>query len=478
MSAPSMRIDSVDFYMRNVRTRMPFKYGVAILTSVPILHVVVNATVEGKRTRGVAADILPPKWFDKDPEKEYRDNVEDLLFAARAAARVYSAAARSTRTFFSIWQEGYEGTLAAGDTRQLNHLTAAHGSSLIERALIDACGRGLGRTYFQLIRDNILDLDLGYLHAELADISPAVALANVPLNSIAIRHTVGLADPIYSGDIPAEEVLNDGLPQALEEYIAAQEIAFLKVKVSGDMDTDRERLRAIAALLDQRARGCQITLDGNEQYCDMDAFSMLLDYIDEELPTLWRRILYVEQPLERGVALNSDLRRGIAAAGLRKPLLVDESDGDLDTFARAMDLGYSGISSKACKGLIKAIANAALARTRDEKRYFLTGEDLMNLPVVPLHQDLAHVAALGIRHVERNGHHYVRGLDHLSQRESAECLSQHSDMYAYREELAALAIERGQVAIASLQCPGLGVGPDVDVGSMVPLEDWSFTQLG
>ena len=99
-----MRIDAVDFYMRNVRTRMPFKYGVAILTSVPILHVVVNATVEGKRTRGVAADILPPKWFDKDPEKEYRDNVEDLLFAARAAARVYSAAARSPRTFFSIWQ--------------------------------------------------------------------------------------------------------------------------------------------------------------------------------------------------------------------------------------------------------------------------------------------------------------------------------------------------------------------------------------
>ena len=137
----------------------------------------------------------------------------------------------------------------------LNHLTAAHGSSLIERALIDACGRGLGRTYFQLIRDNILDLDLGYLHAELADISPAVALAAVPLNSIAIRHTVGLADPIYSGDIPAEEVLDDGLPQALEEYIAAQEIAFLKVKVSGDMDADRERLHAIAALLDQRARG-------------------------------------------------------------------------------------------------------------------------------------------------------------------------------------------------------------------------------
>ena len=149
----------------------------------------------------------------------------------------------------------------------------------MERALIDACGRGLGQTYFQLIRDNTLDLNLGCLHAELAGISPASALASAPLTSIAIRHTVGLADPIYREDIPAGEILDDCLPQALEEYISAQGIAFLKVKVSGDMDVDRERLRAIAGLLDQRTRSCQITLDGNEQYCDMDAFSMLFDDI-------------------------------------------------------------------------------------------------------------------------------------------------------------------------------------------------------
>ena len=89
-----------------------------------------------------------------------------------------------------------------------------------------------------------------------------------------------------------------------------------------------------------------------------------------------------------------------------------------------------------------------------------------------------HVAALGIHHVERNGHHYVRGLDHLSERERTACLSQHSDMYAYRDGLAALVIERGQVAIDSLQHPGLGVGLDTDIEAMVPLEDWSFAQLG
>ena len=183
-----------------------------------------------------------------------------------------------------------------------------------------------------------VDLNLGCLHAELAGVSPASALASAPLTSIAIRHTVGLADPIYRGDIPAEEVLDDGLPQALEEYIAAQEIAFLKVKVSGDMDADRERLHAIAALLDQRARGCQITLDGNEQYCDMDAFSMLLDYIDEELPTLWRRILYVEQPLERGERGAHDgrhERRKRGHCAVRQP--ADGGPDQLDDAAEAKD---------------------------------------------------------------------------------------------------------------------------------------------
>ena len=37
--------------------------------------------------------------------------------------------------------------------------------------------------------------------------------------------------------------------------------------------------------------------------------------------------------------------------------------------------------------------------------------------MVSLHQDLAHVAALGIGHVERNGHHYVRGLAHVANKE-------------------------------------------------------------
>ena len=102
----------------------------------------------------------------------------------------------------------------------------------------------------------------------------------------------------------------------------------------------------------------------------------------------------------------------------------------------------------------------------------------MNLPVVPLHQDLTHAAALGISHVERNGHHYVRGLDHLPAPERNACVHSHATLYSEREgTLAALNVQGGQIDVSSLQVPGLGSGPDVDADSMIPLEEWSFASL-
>ncbi len=477
MNTAKIKMGETHFYMRNVRTRMPFKYGVATLTSVPILHLVVSAEIEGKRVEGVAADILPPKWFDKDPAKDYEDNVEDLLFVAKAAVTAYADAGSRARDFFAIWHQGYTATLAAGEDRGLNHLTAAHGSSLVERALIDALGKALNLSYYELLRDNVLALDLGVLHARLRGVSPTLALAQKPLSTVKVRHTVGLADPIHSADIADAERLEDGLPQALEQYIDQQGIHYFKVKVNGDLITDKARIEQIASLLNAQAGDYAVTLDGNEQYRDMDSFFQLLEAIEKEHANFWQRILYVEQPLERGVALDAGLAEGIAAAALKKPLLVDESDGDIDTFARAIELGYTGVSSKACKGLVKAVTNAALANVLDAQRYFLTGEDLMNLPVVPLHQDLTHLAALGVAHAERNGHHYVRGLDHLSAKERQTCLDQHGDMYGQRGELAALDIQAGQLEIGSLQRPGLGVGGDVDTAAMVPLAEWTFSSL-
>jgi hypothetical protein len=482
--AERLTVRDTQFFMRNVRTRMPFRYGVATLTSVPILHIIVQAELaDGTPTQGVAADILPPKWFDKSPEKSYEDNVEDLLFVARAAAQAYTDASKTPGSVFDVWRHGYAATLAAGDGRSLNHLTSSHGSTLLERALIDALGRARGLTYHQMLvaSDNPLGIDLGAVLPALVAAVPAEAVAEVPQRTLAIRHTVGLADPLHDADIVAAERVDDGLPQSLEAYLSTQGLGWLKVKVNGDLSADLDRLRRIAALTDQVAGPGKvaISLDGNEQYGELDSFVELLRHIEEELPAFYGAIRYIEQPLERGVALDSGQASGITAVSRHKPMVIDESDGDLDAFSRAVGLGYRGVSTKNCKGLFKALANAALARrlSKDDEEYFLTGEDLMNLPVVPVHQDLTHVAALGITHAERNGHHYVRGLDHLSARECRRLLAEHPDMYCSAGESGHLQISNGSIDIGSLQRPGLGTGDNIDTSAMRPLDNWTFDSL-
>ena len=99
-------------------------------------------------------------------------------------------------------------------------------------------------------------------------------------------------------------------------------------------------------------------------------------------------------------------------------------------------------------------------------------DNLTNVPVVPLQQDLAAVRALGIPHLERNGHHYVRGLDHCSPREREAAIRLHGDLYQGEEREAFLKIENGRIRVDSLNVPGYGVAFEPDLSSMIPLEEW------
>ncbi|MEE3235321.1 MAG: hypothetical protein VX294_14230 [Candidatus Latescibacterota bacterium] len=470
-----VKIERVDFFMRNVRTRFPFRYGEAELTSVPILHVKMRANVDGNSTEGFSADILPPKWFDKDPIKTYRDNVNDLILSAEIASSQFSKASLIEATPFLLWSRGYNNAITACRSRGLNGLTASHGCSLMERALIDGIGKALGQSYFQLLSEDLLGIDLGMIHSKLGDFNFKEILPKSPLDRIQIRHTVGLSDPLRKDDIVEGGRVNDGLPETLEEYIQLHGLSHFKVKVSGELFADMKRLGEFSDLVNEV--NYTLSLDGNEQFTQMADFIEFTKHIESELPLLWNRISYIEQPLDRSVALNDDFGSDIKRISEQKPLLIDESDDSTDSFLRAIALGYLGISSKSCKGLIKGIANAALVRFQGSCQYFMTGEDLMNLPLVPLHQDLVHLAALGINNVERNGHHYVRGLDHLSLSERQECLRENADLYSDNTDIQGLRIESGAIRVSSLQRPGLGVGDNVDLHSMISLSDWDFNTL-
>jgi Enolase C-terminal domain-like len=470
--------------IRNAHTRMPFRFGVVTMRAAPLLTIA--AEIEdgrGRRATGYAADFLAYRWFDKRPDKSLADNCADLLRAVEVARDLYLEAgteghASPFELWRAIWPEIERRALAFG----FNRLGASFGSSMLERAVIDGVGRLSGRTYFELVRDDDLGVDLGALSPELRRRSVREFLPARPLARLHVRHTVGLLDPITAADVAAP--VADGLPETLEDYLDVDGISHLKVKVGGVQGEDLARLEAIARVLERRARRFRITLDGNEQYRELDGFLALLEAIRAApaLARLWRQILFIEQPLDRVVAMDPGIARALCALGRAKPVIIDEADDRVAAFKDAVALGYRGTSHKNCKGIYKSLHNLALAAVHNARRsraeLFLSAEDLSNLPVVPLQADLASVALLGITHVERNGHHYFRGLGHLSEAEKADALAQHPDLYERRAGEVFVRITDGMLACASLQVPGMGFAAPPDMAALTPVEEWDFASLG
>ena len=471
--------------IRNAHTRMPFRFGVITMRAAPLLTLAAEIEdARGRRATGYAADFLAYRWFDKRPDKSLADNCADLLRTVETAQTLYLEAGKDgPAPPFELWRalhpEVERQALAAG----FNRLGASFGSSMLERAVIDAVGRLAGRSLFELVRDDHLGIDLGAISPELRGRALREFLPVRPLERVAVRHTVGLLDPITAADV--QEPVADGLPETLEDYLERDGIAYLKVKVGGDLDHDLARLNAIAAVLDRHARRVAITLDGNEQYKTPDGFLGLLEAIRAApaLRRFWEQVLFIEQPLDRAVALDPGVAAALAASGLDKPVIIDEADGWVAAFREAIALGYRGVSHKNCKGFYKSLHNLALAAVHNARvgrpELFLSAEDLTTLPVVPLQADLAAVALLGITHVERNGHHYFRGLGHLSEGEKAAALAAHPDLYERRGDEVFLRITDGTLlACGSLQVPGMGFAALPDMAAMTPVEAWTFDTLG
>ena len=135
-------IKEISFYLRTIQTRLPFRFGAFTLEKVPLLHLAVQAESEsGIRVQGVAADNLMPKWFDKDPAKSPLQNIQDLLRAAVIARDLYAESGRTLSPVWNIWREAYPACLRQGRYQGLNSLVSSFGSSLFERALLDALGK-------------------------------------------------------------------------------------------------------------------------------------------------------------------------------------------------------------------------------------------------------------------------------------------------------------------------------------------------
>jgi len=466
--APRFVVREIALHERPVTLRLPFRFGVVTLTECPQAFVRARIeTADGRSSWGGAAELMAPKWFDKNLALSNDDNFEQLRDVLRLARAAYQGDS-SADTAFGHFARHHDAHQAACAARGYNPLLASYGPALVDRALLDALCRALGVSFYAAMRGNLVGI--GSQHAQFAGFGWNAFLATLkPTGSIAARHTVGLVDAITAADLT--QPVHDGLPETLEQVVERYRHRHFKLKVGGRIDDDVARLARVAAVLDRSDADYLATLDGNEQYDGADGVVALLERIRAKpaLARLWRSIAFVEQPIARKTALDIDVR---AIAAL-KPVIIDESDGELDAFVRARARGYTGISSKTCKGIYRSLLNAARCVAWNAEagapRYFMSGEDLTTQAGLAVQQDLALVNLLGITHVERNGHHYVDGMAALPPTEQRAFLDAHPDLYEHSHGATRLRIRDGRLTIGSLACPGFASAAQPAWSDLPPL---------
>lgn len=472
--APRVTVQAVELYERPVHMRLPFRFGVVTLTQCPQAFVRVRiATADGRSTWGAAAELMAPKWFDKNLQLSNEDNFDQLRRSMVAARDAYLSQ-RGPRTAFDHFADHYAALIEAGAASGLNPLIACYGPALLDRAMLDALCRAEGLSFYDAVRRNRPGID-ARLCADLADFDLGAFLNGLsPAPGIALRHTVGLVDPITAADVTTR--LNDGLPETLEDVVASTGCRYYKLKVSGAADADIDRLSRIAGVLAGVA-DCVVTLDGNEQFADAATAAAFWQRVQATpaLERLARQTLYIEQPLPRAIALQSDVR---PLAEMR-PVLIDESDGTLDAFPQALACGYTGVSSKDCKGIYRSLLNAArcaqlnanAVAQRRPAQYFMSAEDLTTQAGLAVQQDLALVNLIGLTHVERNGHHYVDGFagQGADRKEAQGFLAAQPGLYESVDDHVRLAVHGGMLDLRSLAAPGFAAAAQPDWTTLRPI---------
>src|SRR3982074_1764791 len=102
----AVQILSYDAHVMNMRARLPFRFGITTMTFTPHLLLRVELSIDGQRVQGVAADHLPPKWFTKNPQTPFKDDVADMLRVIRHAGDAAKEIPPANSPF-DLWKQLY-----------------------------------------------------------------------------------------------------------------------------------------------------------------------------------------------------------------------------------------------------------------------------------------------------------------------------------------------------------------------------------
>ena len=414
MSKPTdIRLLEVTSRTEQFGYRAPIKFGGRVVTDVVLLHVTVEVqTRDGRRGRGLGSMPMGNTWgwpAQKATGDETLAAMTELGCRLARSANDYQEWGHPleiTHDLAATYQPTADAITAAAGIEAMPRLAQLVSASPLEAAVHDAYGKALGENSYNLLSAEFVNRDLSaYLTDEFAGEYLDQYTLRQPKPSMPIYHLIGALDPLTAADV--DKPIDDGLPETLPEWIAADGLTHLKIKLSGEnieWDVDRvvtvERVAAEA----QAARGCTewfYSADFNEKCENVQYVLEFIAKVAERSPAAWEHLQYIEQPTHRDLKANPENRMHEAAK--LKPVVIDESLIGLESLLLSRELGYSGVALKACKGHTEALLMGAAAQ---KYGMFLCVQDLTCVGASFLHSASLSARIPTIAAIEGNGRQY------------------------------------------------------------------------
>jgi len=407
-----IRIANVSIDTERIAYRTAMKFGGRVVHEVTLFHVNVEVeTRDGKRGAGLGSMPMGNAWGWPSPVL----SGDQTLDAMVELSRVFSEAAGACNewghpleltTLLSAEHDAAAKQVTQSLAEPMPQLAQLVCASPIEAAIHDAYGQAHQRNSYDLLGPEWVNSDLAqYLDDSFKGEYLEQYTLRKPKATMPIYHLVGALDPLTSGELT--DRLDDGLPETLGEWILADGLTHLKIKLAGDdVDWDVARVIGIdaAAAIAQQSRGCQewfYSCDFNER-CENVAYVLeFLQRLKETAPHALDRVQYIEQPTHRDLRGNPENRMHEAAK--LKPVVIDESLVDFESLLLAQELGYSGVALKACKGHTEALLMGAAAQKRG---LFLCVQDLTCVGSSFLHSASLAARVPSVAAIEGNGRQY------------------------------------------------------------------------
>jgi L-alanine-DL-glutamate epimerase-like enolase superfamily enzyme len=249
-------------------------------------------------------------------------------------------------------------------------------ASPFDAAIHDAFGKAQNLNCYLTYGPEFMSYDLArYLTPDFKGKFPSQYLLRAPKPWLWCNHSVGAADPIESSEI--SKPLHDGLPETLGEWIIADGLTHLKIKLDGNnLESDIARVLRIDRVTTEvetrrGTRSWHYSLDFNEQCPDVEYLLNFIRRIEKESPGCYERITYIEQPTRRDLAASPE--QFLFKVSKLKPVVMDESLTGFDALLRGREIGYTGVALKACKGQSQSMVLNAAAQ---EFKMYMTAQDL------------------------------------------------------------------------------------------------------